>query len=289
MKAIEGTPFCSFGPSYDSRFANLSKEDSDLLISSHHSEDDLTHVADIKNAIGRAMTGNVGGTAATGLVDYELDAVDGLLNALSGGEYLKQSDVVESRQQFCEMEEKIRAKSVGLSASSSADATGVVTKAGDEPLKAPELTAMDELLASAASQLESLRQLQLTRLSRPPPPHLALVRPASAEELGMADDVTTSLTAMAKKVTPEYLVSQRALFEALGVDLAREAAPEEEEEKPVAGDEEKEATPKSEEVMDTRAPVSRLETPTTPVARCQVPQNVFQRTFPTGISFAATS
>ena len=288
MKAIEGTPFCSFGPSYDSRFANLSKEDSDLLISSHHSEDDLTHVADIKNAIGRAMTGNVGGTAATGLVDYELDAVDGLLNALSGGEYLKQNDVVESRQQFCEMEEKIRAKSVVPPASSSADA-GVVMQEGAEQLKAPELTAMDELLASAASQLESLRQLQLTRLSRPPPPHLALVRPASAEELGMADDVTTSLTAMAKKVTPEYLVSQRALFEALGVDLAREAAPEEEEEKPVAGDEEKEATPKSEEVMDTTAPVSRLETPTTPVARCQVPQNVFQRTFPTGISFAATS
>ena len=114
VKAIEETPFCSFGPSYDSRFATLSKQDSDQLVSSFHSEDDLVHADAIRNAIAKAMVtpGGGGGTAAVAaaatkcgdVVDYELDAVDGLLDALSGGEYRKRPEVVESRKQLVEAE-----------------------------------------------------------------------------------------------------------------------------------------------------------------------------------------
>ena len=125
MKWIESGSFCSFGPSYDSRFANLSKEDSDALISSFHAEDDLTHVTEIRQAIGKALgphhhqhrpdeaeaSSSASSTSTiNSSYDYELDAVDGLLDALSGGEYRKRPEVAESCRQFREMEKKINPK-----------------------------------------------------------------------------------------------------------------------------------------------------------------------------------
>jgi len=271
VKYIAQSPFCSYGPSFDSRFANMCKEDSLQLISSFHSEDDLIFAGDIKNVVGKAMGGGGGGG------DCELDSVDSLLDALSGGEYRKRPEVVLEKKEFEAAEEKLRRMASTTLSTTSKD-SGIVSPA---IYKSKEL---EELLSSTASQIKSLHSAQMTRLSRPPPPHLGLVRPPSTEELGLADGVTSLLATMAKKVTPEYLVSQRAVMEALGVDLVWE--PEKEE-----GDEEvKKSTvptmPGGE--MESITGGRGLDAPTTPVAKAEIPQNVFARSFNSAISFGAS-
>ena len=78
---------------------------------------------------------------------------------------------------------------------------------------------MDKLLETGATKIRSLEQVQTTRLSSALPPHLGMVQGPSKEEVGMAEEVTDALTTMAKRATPSDLVSQRALFRALGIDL----------------------------------------------------------------------
>ena len=273
VKYIGVSSFCSFGPAFDSRFANLSKEDSDQLVSSFHAEDDLTFAGDIKNAVGRAMGGG----------DYELDAVDSLLDVLSGGEYRKRPDVEKERKEFEKAEEKLRK----IPATTAAETPSEDAAAAAKTTTDSDAQHMDKLLSSAASQIESLLSTQVARLSRAPPAHLGLVSKPSTEELGLADGVTSLLTSMAKKVTPEYLISQRAVFEALGVDLDREVESKEGEEVIVGGNASTVKLSAEGAVENAELP-SRLDAPTTPVAKAEVPQNVFARTFNSAISFVAS-
>ena len=116
---------------------------------------------------------------------------------------------------------------------------------------------------------------------------------------------------MARRVTPEYLVSQRALFDALGVDLENiddaqrvseamaAAAASTTLLSPAVGGAAAMAPGVSAAPAAAAAAVSagkggnsigpnRLDAPTTPVAQCQLQPNIFQRTFSSGFSFAAS-
>ncbi len=165
--------------------------------------DDLDFAEDIGARVGRAVRGGNGG-------DSELDAVDGLLDALSGGEYLRRSDVLEARKNFEEAEERMRRKEAEAEivkkeaemrkkeAEEAVRKRNLVDENDDDDDATTTTSAasseMDRLLASAASQIESLRSLQTSRLSRPPPPHLSLVRPASAEEVFASSAFTLFLS-----------------------------------------------------------------------------------------------
>ena len=115
----------------------------------------------------------------------------------------------------------------------------------------------------------------------------------------MADSVVSALTSMARRVTPEYLVSQRALFEALGVDLENLDDAQRISEAAAAASTAISSSGAAATAGSTAAAAgiggggtsigpNRLDAPTTPVAQCQLQQNIFQRTFSSGFSFAAS-
>ena len=110
----------------------------------------------------------------------------------------------------------------------------------------------------------------------------------------MADSVVSALTSMARRVTPEYLVSQRALFEALGVDLENLDDAQRISEAAAAAFTAISSSGAAATAGSTASAggnsigPNRLDAPTTPVAQCQLQQNIFQRTFSSGFSFAAS-
>ena len=205
--------------------------------------------------------------------DFELDDVDNFIDAISGGDYVKKPELVKERKELEEAEDKLRkmfsTTTTTVEKTSSDDAAVLTTDSA-------ESKEFNDLLESAASQIESLRSAQMKRLSRPPPPHLGLVAKPSKEEMGFAEGVTSLLATMAKKVTPEYLVSQRAIMEALGVDLDWE---------PPVGKAASDCSQTEVSSTSEEGGKMRLSAPTTPVAKADVPQNVFARTFNSAISF----
>lgn len=211
--------------------------------------------------------------------DFELDAVDNFIDAISGGDYVKKPELVKERKELEEAEDKLRkmfsTTTTTVEKTSSDDAAVSTTSTTDSA----ESKEFNDLLESAASQIESLRSAQMKRLSRPPPPHLGLVAKPSKEEMGFAEGVTSLLATMAKKVTPEYLVSQRAIMESLGVDLDWE---------PPVGKAASDCSQTEVSSTSEEGGKMRLSAPTTPVAKADVPQNVFARTFNSAISIVTS-
>jgi len=190
IKYIDTTAYCSYGPSYDSRFANISKTDSDDLIAAFHSGADFKHLDEINAALAQSDS-------------HELTMVDNLLDALTGGEHSKQEDVIKDRKQLAEETEQ--------------KAASEHKEDGD----ADSLSELDKLLDASATHILDLKKTQMERLSSTPPLHLALVKDPSDSELGKAAQVTSGLSSLVKRVKPQDLFASQQLFKALGIDLSK--------------------------------------------------------------------
>lgn len=76
---------------------------------------------------------------------------------------------------------------------------------------------LQEELNNNSALLQQLHKVQNDRLSQTLPAHLAHVAHPNTDEIELASQITTNLTAIAKKLPPESIVATHALRKAMGI------------------------------------------------------------------------
>lgn len=94
VKPLYYGAFGSYAPSYDSTFANLTKEESELVFQTYGSDTAVQYAESILDFAKDC--------------DYTLRLVDNLLDLLTGGEHSKTKKVLEEKKKLKDEEETIR-------------------------------------------------------------------------------------------------------------------------------------------------------------------------------------
>ncbi|XP_063225828.1 bromodomain-containing protein 7 isoform X2 [Bacillus rossius redtenbacheri] len=231
VKPLYYGAFGSYAPSYDSTFANLTKEETDLIYQTYGDETAVKYAESILDFSKDC--------------DYTLTMVDNLLDLLTAGEHRKTKHILEEKRKLREEEERIRQlledkgspavppAPVDIGALKSLSDIGIDTsfleslekdmRRSDEQKAAED--AMQAGLDHTSSLLQKLQQVQNDRLSLPPPAHLAHVPQPSENEVQLAEKITESLKDMAKKVPPGAIAPVSAVRKAMGVQPAAAASP----------------------------------------------------------------
>lgn len=229
VKPLNYGTFCSFAPMYDSRFANLSKEESELVLNTYGDE--------------------TGSEYASSIMDFSRDSsyactlANGLLDILTHGEHRKTiGQLMESQYQRYEQNE-IERTFPEVVAAEATTATNVANEPqpdadllpvdfdalrtlGDIGVDVSFVSAMEQAqkAASVAQQLqantaliEKLQHVQTSRLSQPLPAHLSNVQRPGKPEVELASQVTANLTAIAKQLTPDAVAEPLGLRKAMGL------------------------------------------------------------------------
>ncbi|XP_060077023.1 bromodomain-containing protein 7-like [Ylistrum balloti] len=206
-------PFSSYAPHYDSTFSNISKEESDLLLSTYGDETGVQYARSIMD-----FTEHSG--------DYAIAMVDNLLDILTKGEHSKTQKLLEEQkaQQEMHTQESVAelpsATAADISSLRSLSQLGVDVSFLDQYESEPPKDPIQEKLDQTASLLNDLQQTQSERLSSKLPPHLALVPGPSEKELQLAQKVTKELKELAKSANPRGVVSVQGVRSALGVNYS---------------------------------------------------------------------
>ncbi|XP_071443291.1 uncharacterized protein Brd7-9 [Hetaerina americana] len=256
VKPLYYGSFGSYAPSYDSTFANLTKDESDLVYSTYGDETAVQYAESILDFAKDC--------------DYALKMVDNLLDIVTGGEHRRTMSTLEEHRRKVRGEggpddeggrykryfqgfeknmsgaqgnpnENLSPKpNVSQSTSESTTSSAVTStdpydvKIDFEALKTLSDVGIDvsfldnvendfknEALQRGLDQtsdlIGKLEQVQRERLSQPPPAHLALVPKPSEMEVHLAEKITENLTDMAKKVHPEAVAPLPAIRKAMGV------------------------------------------------------------------------
>lgn len=247
VKPLYYGAFGSYAPSYDSTFANLTKEESDLVYQTYGGETAVQYAESIQDFAKDC--------------DYTLTMVDNLLDLLTNGEHRRTKKILEERKKLRDEEERVRQM---LENRSTCGQNGPLTQATPvQPVSAPnppvnvasnvdpkvdfsslkslssvglDVGFLDDLefqlrsddnrsveqnmqmqLDQTSCLLQKLQQVQNDRLSMPPPPHLSQVPLPSDGEMQLAEKITDNLKDMAKRVNPIDITSVPAIRKAMGI------------------------------------------------------------------------
>jgi len=220
--------FSSYAPVYDSSFANLTKEESDLLYSAYGDETGYQYAESIIN-----FSKNN---------DYMTVMVDNLLDTLTNGEHSKAMKKIEELRKSKDLSDnlqlessntqkkvpEINEKSNNDSVSIDYDSLRSLADLGidvsfldtlDDKIETKSQTTIQKKLTETSEMLTNLQRVQHERLSVKPPAHLAHVMEPSTDEIQLADKVTESLKDLAKQATPMNVSSLVGLRKAMGISM----------------------------------------------------------------------
>lgn len=223
VKSLNYGQFCSFAPIFDSRFSNLSKEESELVLSTYGDETGSEYAGSIMSFSKDSS--------------YASTLANGLLDILTYGEHRKTiSKVTENQRQRHEQHEieqsfpttghddetkKYANVSVDFQSLRTLSDIGVDTSFLNEleqNIRTIELhKKLQEQLLNNSTLIERLQQVQTERLSQPLPAHLSHVAHPNSDEIQLAVQITSNLTEMAKQLPPESITSPHALRKAMGI------------------------------------------------------------------------
>ncbi|XP_047356519.1 bromodomain-containing protein 7 isoform X1 [Vespa velutina] len=225
VKPLYYGAFGSYAPSYDSTFANLTKEETDLVYQTYGDETAVQYAESILDFAKDC--------------DYTLTMVDDLLDILTGGDHRKTKKFLEEKRRLKEEEEKIKhllekpMQDINKNIPSfekvrvDIDQLKTLSELGidmnfleklEEELKFSEDRAtLQSRLDDTSQMLGRLKQVQHDRLSAPPPAHLSNVPKASETEVALADKITDNLTEIAKKLPPSAIAPVDGLRRAMGI------------------------------------------------------------------------
>lgn len=222
VKPLNYGTYCSFAPIYDSRFANLSKEESELVLNTYGDDLGSEYSASIMEFTKDSQQANA---LANSLLDY-----------LTNGEHRKTMErITESARQKYEQYQVERTFPDPVKTEDK--------KPDDVPIDFNSLRTLGELgvdvsfldgmeddfrtieafneikgkLSDNAALIERLNQVQHERLSQPLPTHLAHVAHPTEDEIDLAHQITSNISEMAKQMPPKTLVTPHALRKAMGV------------------------------------------------------------------------
>ncbi|XP_026149100.1 bromodomain-containing protein 7 [Mastacembelus armatus] len=201
-------PFTSYAPAYDSSFANISKDDSDLIYSFYGEESSLQGSDSLTEFLAKSD-------------EYVYKLADNLLDAMTNGEHSKTLKETET-----EVEEPTDTKEdkddMEVSESKASNCTRVNflhTATGQEMAKelSGEALHIQQKLDETTKLLYDLQEAQKERLSAKQPPNMICLLAPTAKELELAEKVTGNLAKLTGQVAPCDVSSIYGIRKAMGI------------------------------------------------------------------------
>lgn len=224
VKPLYYGAFGSYAPSYDSTFANLTKDESDLVYKTYGDDTAVQYAESILDFAKDC--------------DYTLNMVDELLDILTGGEHRKTKKFIDEKRRLKEEEEKIKhllekpiqevtrnaqhdKMKIDVDQLKSLSDLGIDINFLDnleEELKFTEDSAtLQNRLDDTSQLLNNLQQVQHERLSAQPPAHLTSIPKPKDNEVTLAEKITENLTEISKKLPPSAIAPVDGLRKAMGI------------------------------------------------------------------------
>ncbi|NXE76101.1 BRD7 protein, partial [Cochlearius cochlearius] len=213
-------PYSSYAPTYDSTFANISKEDSDLIYSTY-GEDSNQGSFSIHDFLLKAQ-------------DYPFLMADSLLDVLTKGGHsraLRELEMpleeAEGPHERSDALKDVKIMEIDIAArldSANNDrltALKAVTNFGMpmEEFDSEEAEIFQRKLDETTKLLRELQDAQNERLSTKPPPNMICLLGPSYREMHLAERVTNNLKELAQQVTPGDIVSTYGIRKAMGISV----------------------------------------------------------------------
>uniref|UniRef100_A0A8C1Z5F6 Bromodomain containing 7 n=1 Tax=Cyprinus carpio TaxID=7962 RepID=A0A8C1Z5F6_CYPCA len=181
-------PFSSYAPTYDSSFANISKEDSDLIYSFYGEDNSQPESESIADYLAKSE-------------EHMSRLADNVLDALTSGEHSRQLKETET----------VRNLTTYL----------FILKFPLPPLEAEHF---QQKLDETTVLLRELQKVQKERLSAKQPPNIICLLSPTAKELQLAEKVTGNLAQLTSQVTPGDVCSLYGIRKAMGISLPNHTA-----------------------------------------------------------------
>uniref|UniRef100_A0A8C2HHY9 Bromodomain-containing protein 7-like n=1 Tax=Cyprinus carpio TaxID=7962 RepID=A0A8C2HHY9_CYPCA len=213
-------PFSSYAPTYDSSFANISKEDSDLIYSFYG--EDNSHPDSHPSTVPLVIADYLAKSE-----EHMSRLADNVLDALTSGEHsrqLKETETVRNLTTY------LFICMVVVSESSSGDSVTALGSLGLNPDLLPENFDSEEAehfqqkLDETTVLLKELQKVQKERLSAKQPPNIICLLSPTAKELQLAEKVTGNLAQLTSQVTPGDVCSLYGIRKAMGISLPNHTA-----------------------------------------------------------------
>ncbi|XP_026712602.1 bromodomain-containing protein 7 isoform X2 [Athene cunicularia] len=213
-------PYSSYAPTYDSTFANISKEDSDLIYSTY-GEDSNQGSFSIHDFLMKSQ-------------DYPFLMADSLLDVLTKGGHsraLRELEMpleeAEGSHERSDTIKDVKIMEIDIAArldSANNDrltALKAVTNFGmpTEEFDSEEAEIFQRKLDETTKLLRELQDAQNERLSTKPPPNMICLLGPSYREMHLAERVTNNLKELAQQVTPGDIVSTYGIRKAMGISV----------------------------------------------------------------------
>ncbi|XP_001371370.1 bromodomain-containing protein 7 [Monodelphis domestica] len=215
-------PYSSYAPNYDSTFANISKDDSDLIYTTYGEDSNLSGGFSIHEFLATSQ-------------DYPYVMADSLLDVLTKGGHSRSLRELETAAPEGETQngsldsakdmEVTETDSAGsLDSSTNKDrltALKAVTNFGAqiEIFDSEEAEVFQRKLDETTKLLRELQEAQNERLSTRPPPNMICLLGPSYREMHLAEQVTNNLKELAQQVTPGDIVSMYGIRKAMGISI----------------------------------------------------------------------
>ncbi|NXG27787.1 BRD7 protein, partial [Dromaius novaehollandiae] len=196
-------PYSSYAPTYDSTFANISKDDSDLIYSTY-GEDSNQGSFSIHEFLMKSQ-------------DYPFVMADSLLDVLTKGGHSRSLRELETVR-IMEIDMASRLDSAN---NDRLTALKAVTNFGMpmEEFESEEAEIFQRKLDETTKLLRELQDAQNERLSTKPPPNMICLLGPSYREMHLAERVTNNLKELAQQVTPGDIVSTYGIRKAMGISV----------------------------------------------------------------------
>ncbi|KAF4111034.1 bromodomain-containing protein 7 [Onychostoma macrolepis] len=213
-------PFSSYAPTYDSSFANISKEDSDLIYSFYGEDNSQPESESITDYLAKSE-------------EHMSRLADNVLDALTSGEHSRQLKETETDNLPMEPAEKVDTPDdaeVVVSEPSSGDSVKALGSLGLNPDLLPENFNSEEAehfqqkLDETTVLLRELQKVQKERLSAKQPPNIICLLAPTAKELQLAEKVTGNLAQLTSQVNPGDVCSVYGIRKAMGISLPIQTA-----------------------------------------------------------------
>uniref|UniRef100_A0A3Q1I1Y8 Bromodomain containing 7 n=1 Tax=Acanthochromis polyacanthus TaxID=80966 RepID=A0A3Q1I1Y8_9TELE len=193
-------PYTSYAPAYDSSFANVSKDDSDLIYSFYGEESSLQGSDSLSEFLAKSD-------------EYVYKLADNLLDAVTNGEHSKVLKETEPVSTYCDVAEPEASNRLDLLGS----INGMCCL-----LSVTEALHFQHKLDETTKLLRDLQEAQKERLSAKQPPNMICLLAPTAKELELAEKVTGNLTELTGQVAPCDVSSIYGIRKAMGIAVPPE-------------------------------------------------------------------
>ncbi|XP_068424081.1 bromodomain-containing protein 7 isoform X1 [Clinocottus analis] len=201
-------PFTSYAPTYDSSFANISKEDSDLVSSLYGEESEPLGSDSLSKYLAKSD-------------EYVYKLADNVLDAITNGEHSKSLKEAEPQvEKETNTQEDPSDMEVAKPEASNCNRLDFLHSAAGlqtaEELSGEALH-FQQKLDETTKLLRDLQEAQRERLSTKQPPNMICLLAPTAKELELAEKVTGNLAALTGQVAPCDVSSVYGIRRAMGI------------------------------------------------------------------------